>query len=59
MSQTETKTPDVVETPDIAEMPETNSFYSGLPSKFSFSSGAGGWMTVMELNDDGSFTGSF
>lgn len=59
MSQTETKTPDVVETPDIAEMPETNSFYSGLTSKFSFSSGAGGWMTVMELEDDGSFTGSF
>ena len=57
--KTETKTQNIADTPDIAEIPETNSFYSGLPSRFSFSSGTGGWITVMELNDDGSFTGSF
>lgn len=53
MAQAETEIPDVTDTPG------TNSFYSGLPSRFSFSSGAGGWITIMELNDDGSFTGSF
>lgn len=45
--------------PDITEMPDPDSLYADLPSRFTFCSGAGGWMTVMELNDDGSFTGSF
>lgn len=47
------------EIPNITEMPSTDGLYSVLPSRFTFSSGTGGWMTVMELNDDGSFTGSF
>lgn len=53
MAQAET------ETSDIAEMLEADSLYTYLPSKFTFSSGVGGWMTVIELNDDGSFTGSY
>lgn len=52
-AQTETEIPDVTDTPSM------DGLYSVLPSRFSFSSGAGGWITVMELNDDGSFTGSF
>lgn len=47
------------EAPNIVEAPSPNSFYDSLPSEFVFSSGAGAWMTVMELKPDGSFTGSF
>ena len=33
--------------------------YADIPSKFTFSSGAGAWMTVLTLNPDGSFVGEY
>lgn len=33
--------------------------FSELPGKFTFSSGAGGWRTYIEINDDGTFTGNY
>ncbi len=33
--------------------------FKTLPDSFSFSSGVGGWQTVIELNEDGTFTGEF
>lgn len=36
-----------------------NNIFEMLPSKFTFSSGAGGWATVITLNDDGSFKGQY
>lgn len=33
--------------------------YADIPTKFTFSSGAGAWMTVLTLNPDGSFAGEY
>lgn len=33
--------------------------FENLPGQFEFSSGVGGWMTKLELNSDGSFTGQY
>lgn len=35
------------------------SVFENLPGQFEFSSGVGGWMTKLELNPDGSFTGQY
>ncbi len=33
--------------------------YADIPSEFTFTSGAGGWMTVLTINPDGSFIGEY
>lgn len=36
-----------------------NEVFAMLPDEFVYSSGAGGWATVLSLNDDGSFAGAY
>lgn len=38
---------------------EETGIFASMPSHFAFSSGAGGWGTVIELSADGTFTGSY
>lgn len=46
--------PLVVVVPEYAE-----NIFEQLPSEFIFSSGAGAWMTVLNIADDGTFTGEY
>ena len=48
--------PDSIEaTEDVTE----ENLFELLPSKFGFSSGAGGWYTIITLNNDGTFEGQY
>ena len=51
------------ESPELEEVPaaeeEEIAWPDALPLTFVFSSGAGGWFTELELQPDGSFTGSY
>ncbi len=38
---------------------DTSDIFKSLPDSFTFSSGVGGWATVMSINDDGTFTGEY
>ena len=54
--------PELQETPEPTEMPATPELYNvyeQLPEEFVFTSGAGGWATIIQLQDDGSFTGRY
>lgn len=42
----------------VKQSPEKITF-ADIPSKFTFASGAGAWMTVLTVNEDGSFTGEY
>lgn len=42
-----------------AESDKDTSLFASMPTEFTFSSGAGGWGTTIELGKDGSFTGQF
>lgn len=56
---------DDIEYPDptpIEELPadeHTESFFSSLPKELVFSSGAGGWATVLTINPNGTFYGEY
>ena len=51
--------PEVSATPEVLETLEPDPFFSTLPDKFTFFSGAGAWCTYLFLEDDGSFYGSY
>ena len=38
---------------------DTTNIFDAIPSEFTFSSGAGGWRTLININSDGSFTGNY
>lgn len=44
---------------DVSSDAAANELFSQLPEEFVFSSGAGGWQTVMNISSDGSFTGHY
>lgn len=61
-TEEETKTSETTEavTEATSETPvETEALPDAAPFEFTFASGAGAWGTVMTLNGDGSFSGSF
>ena len=45
--------------PTVPTQPTVQLFADGSPVELTYSSGAGGWRTVLTLNADGTFTGSY
>lgn len=45
--------------PEPTPTPELFNVYEQLPEEFVFASGAGGWATIIQLQDEGSFTGQY
>lgn len=48
-----------LEEPIIMEKENNSNIFEQLPEEFIFSSGAGGWKTTININDDGTFEGKF
>lgn len=49
----------VLEAPNTGVGSENSEFFASLPEKFTFTSGAGGWQTVLTMDGKGGFTGIY